>query len=415
MTSTIALLAVLTLFFAVHHAEAAQDNHRDLTAEGSPAFEGQRSLSYTLAADSNDSFFTFEESIAAGEDGSALDLLDVLSLRNRNGGRIQPDQWARFHVSLADVSIHCCFSGVMNIWMVELTCRISHCGKFVSASEEFEHLYSYDDSSLHLSFENEERAKSFASLASGHAGDGLLRAFLGNSPGPSPPGQSSPAQGTSVQAPLFSRNTVITGTSQTSSEESLSPSENTGIRPSPAPGLPKALTASTHNRSSGKIPSPANRNHASSRAHTRPGLPRVLSAKAAIQTGPAVSVRAPATDGDKSSLSDATTPNGVSQVAASSDPTVGANASDASMPSQGPDSVHGLAASSNASQASRTITILKSASSNVNVRQKPEISSRVVAWVRPGESYALSRTVGNWYFLASKGGWVLGKYVTVER
>jgi hypothetical protein len=407
MLSTIALLAVLPLFFAIRQAEAAQDNHRDLAAEGSPAFEGQRSLSYTLAADSNDSFFTFEESMAAGEDGSALDLLDVLSLRNRNGERIQPDQWARFHVSLADVSIHCCFSGVMNIWMVQLTCRISHCGKFVSASEEFEHLYSYDDSSLHLSFENEERAKAFASLVSRHTGDGLLRAFLGNSPGPSPPGQSSPAQGTSVQSPLFSRNTVITGTSQTSSEESISPPEKTGIRPSPAPGLPKALTASTHDRSSVKIPSPASRNHASSRAHTRPGLPPVLSAKAATPTGPAVSVRAPVTDGDKSSLSD------VSQ--ASSNPSVGANANDASMPSRSPDSVRGLAAASNASQAGRTITILKSASSNVNVRQKPEISSRVVAWVRPGESYALSRIVGNWYFLASKGGWVLGKYVTVER
>jgi hypothetical protein len=58
-----------------------------------------------------------------------------------------------------------------------------------------------------------------------------------------------------------------------------------------------------------------------------------------------------------------------------------------------------------------SIRIGNSSLGYVNVRERPDISSPVVAKVYPGEMYTLGKVVNGWYQVKDRGGWVAGKYV----
>jgi len=57
------------------------------------------------------------------------------------------------------------------------------------------------------------------------------------------------------------------------------------------------------------------------------------------------------------------------------------------------------------------IRIAPSSLGYVNLRQQPSTTSHVIAKVRPGEIYTVSRISGGWYHIG--GGWVAGRYISV--
>ena len=63
----------------------------------------------------------------------------------------------------------------------------------------------------------------------------------------------------------------------------------------------------------------------------------------------------------------------------------------------------------------RSVSIGESSLGYVNVRQKPDINSRVIGKVQPGERYGSSRTRDGWVWLDEKHGWIAHRYVLVSR
>src|SRR5688500_7778142 len=61
-----------------------------------------------------------------------------------------------------------------------------------------------------------------------------------------------------------------------------------------------------------------------------------------------------------------------------------------------------------------TVRIANSSIGYVNVRQEPDLNSRVIGKVRPGEVYAYSAVRKGWYRLDAKQGWIAGRYVVVQ-
>ncbi len=63
-----------------------------------------------------------------------------------------------------------------------------------------------------------------------------------------------------------------------------------------------------------------------------------------------------------------------------------------------------------------TIVIGPSSLGYVNVRQKPNSASSVIATVAPGEKYNVASVAKGWYLIqGDKQGWIAGRYVLVER